>query len=259
MKKGAKYTIAILAAVLFVCVTALIRTGVRANRHTLTCSGLCIEFKDSLRFVDEADIKTCLERNCPVYIGRRLDSIDLCGIENVLNSRSAILRSEAWTESDGNLHVSITQRSPVAKITTADHSFYIDDRGFIFPMRGECTVDIPVIEGAVPLHEPAGYKGEASTPEGRAWVQDITRLISYMDRQREWKGRFGKIRVDAGGDLVLVPAEGQETFIFGKCSDIPAKFARIDKYYRRIRPELGEDRYRTVNVKYKGQIVCRKK
>ena len=66
------------------------------------------------------------------------------------------------------------------------------------------------------------------------------------------------IKVESNGDLVVVPAEGKERFIVGRPEAIPEKFAKINEYYRRIKPSVEEDMYSSVNVKYKGQIICRK-
>jgi hypothetical protein len=64
--------------------------------------------------------------------------------------------------------------------------------------------------------------------------------------------------VNEDGDLVMVPRTGGEKFIFGKPDKAEDKFSRISKYYTAIVPSKGEGFYTTVNVKYDGQIVCRK-
>lgn len=250
--------LAIAAAAVFVCVTVLVRSGAGARKHLITCNSLQIEFRDSLRFVREDDIRDYLEKGCPVFMGQRIDSVDLCGIEKVLDSKSAILKSEAWTQDDGTLHICITQREPAAMFKTPDHSFYVDDRGFIFPVQGEIA-DVQLIDGAIPLYEPAGYKGAASTPEGRAWISSMLEVLDYIKHSKRWSSKFERINVLANGDLTLIPREGRERFIFGKPCEPAVKLARIAEYYTKIAPAVEPDSYATVNVKYKGQIVCRKK
>ena len=60
------------------------------------------------------------------------------------------------------------------------------------------------------------------------------------------------------GDRSLIPREGKERFLFGNPFDCADKFGRLEDYYRYIVPEKGADYYRTVNVKFEKQIVCRK-
>ena len=55
----------------------------------------------------------------------------------------------------------------------------------------------------------------------------------------------------------MIPRRGKERFIFGPPVDFEAKFDRISRYYTSILPLNGVG-YTTVNVKYNGQIVCRK-
>ena len=53
--------LAIAAAAVFVCVTVLVRSGAGARKHLITCNSLQIEFRDSLRFVREDDIRDYLQ------------------------------------------------------------------------------------------------------------------------------------------------------------------------------------------------------
>ena len=80
-----------------------------------------------------------------------------------------------------------------------------------------------------------------------------------MSAQKVWSDNISQITVLKGGDLLLVPREGRERFLFGPPTDIAAKFDRIRKYYESIAPNCDPGTYSTVNVKYDGQIICRKK
>lgn len=256
MKKAVKYLLFALALALFLCVSALVLSQARARRHLMTCTKVEIIFKDTLNFVSEDDVRSYLKRDCPVFIGQRVDSIRLYEIEKALDSRSAIRSTQAWT-SDSVLYISIAQREPVARMETADHAFYIDDRGFIFPVQGDCGKAFPIIQGKLPLHEPVGYKGLPSSEEGRQWTEKILTLLIYMKKSK-WEGRISKTQVQDNGDLVLVPVEGKEKIIFGRPENAQEKFAKVNEYYKRIKPAVEEGYYSTVNVKYKGQIICRK-
>lgn len=256
MKKALKYLLFALALALFLCVTALVLTQARERRRLMTCKSVEIIFKDTLNFVSEDDVRGYLKRDCPVFIGQRIDSIRLYEIEKALDSRSAILSTQAWT-SDSTLHISIVQREPVARMETADHAFYIDDRGYIFPVQGDCGKSFPLIQGRLPLYEPVGYKGLPSTEEGRQWVEKMIYLIAYM-KKNKWDARIAKMNVLPDGDIVMIPVEGRENYIFGRPENVPEKFARINDYCKRIKPAVEEDCYTSVNVKYKGQIICRK-
>ena len=67
-----------------------------------------------------------------------------------------------------------------------------------------------------------------------------------------------KMYVDRNGDLVMIPRQGVERFIFGSPFGAAGKLDRMADYYRYILPEKGEGYYRTVNVKFDNQIVCKR-
>jgi cell division protein FtsQ len=83
-------------------------------------------------------------------------------------------------------------------------------------------------------------------------------MVTFMEASKVWAENISQITVKPGGDLVMVPREGKEVFIFGQPTDVAAKFEKIGRYYTAIVPDKGEGYYSTVNVKFKDQIVCRK-
>ena len=83
--------------------------------------------------------------------------------------------------------------------------------------------------------------------------------VNYIEKSKTWKDKIVQISVDAKKDLILIPREGNEMFLFGQPTDIEDKFRKMEKYYTHIIPAKGEGHYRTVDLKYKGQIVCKEK
>ena len=231
----------------------------RSHRLLVTCEGLKVEFADAHRFVSEDDIKAWLERDYGSYIGQRLDSVGLDRIERILDEQSAILKSEAYTTEDGLLHVRLTQREPVLRFQQGKEGFYVDDRGFIFPLQERFTAPVPVVDGAIPVRCAPGYKGPAQTEKERRWIADMIGMMDWIRKSKIWKEAFVQVSVAQGGNLVLTPREGGERFLFGPPEEIADKFDRIGKYYEYIRPARGEGYYKTVNVRYDRQIICRQK
>lgn len=248
------------AAIALVAAGCLVLVGVnREKRAAITCTGLSVHILDDYSFVTDEDVKGYLQRYYGPYIGQRLDSVRLFSIENILNRQSAVLRSEAWTDNDGVLHIDISQREPVLRLQMrGGGGFYVDERGCLFPLQRSYTSLVPVVDGAIPLDIPATYKGEAPDAASREWIKSMLDLARYMKKNRIWKENISQISVQTNGDLVLIPREGEEKFIFGDCSSAEEKFERISDYYKFVVPAKKEEKYRTVNVKYAGQIICRK-
>ena len=228
------------------------------SRREVTCNGLDVRIADSLdrKFITPDDIRDWMA-DYGTYLGQRLDSVDLRRVETVIDGKSAVRKSQAWLTDDGVLHVSITQREPVIRFQSASGGYYADADGFLFPLQNRHTVRVPVVDGALPLHLGQGYKGIPQTEEERTWVLSMLELVRWLGARAEWNDLVCQITAQKDGNLVLVPREGSERFLFGTPTGIPGKFDRIQKYYESVAPSR-EKPYRLVDVRYEGQIICKK-
>ena len=259
MKPVVRYIIA--ASAVAACVfLALVgdRLGAK-SRHEVTCNSIEAIVADSLqrKFISEADIRDWMA-DYGTYLGLRLDSVDLRRVEAVIDGKSAVRKSEAWLTDDGVLHISVTQREPVVRFQSASGGFYADAEGFLFPLQLRHTARVPVVDGDLPLKPGKDFKGEPETEKEKQWVLSMLDLVRWLGERKEWNDLVGQITVRKDGNLVLIPREGAERFIFGTPTDIDAKFSRIRNYYESIAPGR-EDPYRTVDVRFAGQIICKNK
>ena len=101
---------------------------------------------------------------------------------------------------------------------------------------------VVVIDGAIPLKLDKTCRGLASTEKERQWMRQMTELVKYMDSDKVWKENIVHIHVQGNGDLVLIPREGQEKFIFGKPTAVAEKFTLMECYYTSIAPARGKDK-----------------
>lgn len=251
---------ALTIAALLLCITAFVAIcGARSrDRMQDTCSDVRVSFKESYRFVDEDEVKHILERNFGSYVGQRLDSMRLDMVEAALNSQSAIQASEAYVTDDGYLNLVIIQRKPVLRLQMGETGFYADESGFIFPLQPGYPYMVPVVDGDISLNIDADYKGMAPEEKGREWMASLIGMLRYMEDSKVWAENISQIHVDEKDGLMLYPREGREVFIFGYPTDIAAKFGRVENYYKYIKPEKDENYYRTVNVQFEKQIICKK-
>ena len=245
-------------ALLAACLVVAYMSGVSC-RAPLKCTGLNVVIADSSmnRFVSKADVKKFLDKEYGEYVGMLLDSIDLAKVEKIIDGRSAVNKSEAYTTRDGMLNVKVTQRTPIVRFQKSDGGFYADAEGFLFPLQSSYASRVQVIDGEIPLKANSGYKGEITDEKERAWLGKVIDLVNYMENSRTWKDKIVQITVCDGGELIMVPREGTERFHFGQPDEIQEKFRKMEKYYTAVVPAKGEKEYSVVNLEYDGQIVCR--
>lgn len=261
MKKGLRIAIALGITALVVVLVVLVSRNSNSMRIQTACTGLEVSILDSasLGFVSVEDVKRYIDEGYGVYLGQRMDSVNLKKIESAIEGRSAVGTTQAYMTLDGILHVEITQREPMVLFKTKDGGFYADEKGFLFPMRDDFSKEVTVIEGEIPINGDSGYKGEPKTEEERQWLSGMLDLIRYIKNDKFWSGNIAKIHLDKEGSIIMTPREGKEKFIFGKPENFVDKFSLMETYYRYIEPEKEKGYYSTVDVRYNGQIICREK
>lgn len=247
------------AALLLAGMTASVLAG-HSARKPLLCNGLKVIVTDSLEndFVSKNDIKAYIDREYGKYQGAVLDSIDLTKIEDIISRRSAVRNCEAYVTRDGLLNIKVTQRKPVLRFQTSSGGFYADDEGCVFPLQRSYASHVQVIDGNIPLKANTGHKGAITDPQQKKWFDSVLALVLYIEGSREWKDNIVQIHVDKEGNLVLIPRDGQEKFIFGQPEGFEEKFGKMKRYYTAIIPEKGAAHYRKIDLRYKDQIICSK-
>ena len=228
------------------------------NMPTQVCKEVKVVLLDSLqnRFVTQHEVMEIMDGFMGKSTGKNIAEIDLNTIEKLLNSRSAIKESQASITRAGELRIDITQRKPVLRIQTGNGGFYVDESQYIFPLVSTFTSYVPVVSGNIPFVLNEGHRGKALEDTGN-WMEKIMLLGSFLENDPFWNSQIEQIYVDSNGDIILSPRVGNHKIIFGDLKDIGHKFNKLYTFYKNIVPAEGWEKYHTVNLKYKDQIVCK--
>ena len=259
MNKVIRHILPILCGSLLVIGMSCAFIAGKVKRSSMKCERLEVTILDSLKnsFVSESDVKKYLDREYGTYVGMPLDSLDLVKMEKILDGRSSVLKSQAYVTKDGALHIDIIQRSPVVRFQKKDGGFYADAEGFIFPLQHSYASHVQIIDGHIPLAANSGYKGSICDPKEKEWFLKMMRIVNFIENSKVWKDKIVQIHIAENGDVALIPRKGNEIFILGQPECIEEKFAKMEKYYKVIIPEKGSGAYRKVDLRFRGQIVCK--
>lgn len=230
------------------------------DRASVVCNNISVIILDSNSsgFLKRDDILAALKEKYGECTGTLIDDIDRNRIEEALMSMNALKSCECHTDMSGELFIEITQREPVLRIESGSGSYYCDEEGYIFPLHSSRTSKVPVITGDIPVSFDKLADGEPELEEEREWIDDMLKLNRFISSDSYWDKMFTQTVVKGNGEILLIPKTGCRYIEFGRPEDINRKFYLIKRYYDSIYPEKGEQ-YESFSVKYKDQIVCRKK
>lgn len=257
MKRIAKIIISTILLLGAIVGLSLLSSNSKQKRSKMRCNDIEIVIADSIKFISEANVRSYLIKTYGQPLGKKIDSIDLYQIESIFHEKESVTGVQAWLTDDGILHLNIKQRIPVLRFMSGAKGFYVDENGYIFPLHNEKTAPVPVIEGAIPINEPANFFGYPEDPQKRQWILDMIDYSNIVQKERHLKNTITNFIILKDGDIAFKLNRGGELFVFGDMSRFKEKVDLIDEYYTKIAPYKDKDYYKKVNLKYKKQIICR--
>ncbi|MBQ9398860.1 MAG: hypothetical protein IJU08_10260 [Bacteroidales bacterium] len=218
------------------------------------CRQVDIILLDSLEsaIVDKAEVQEYVAKRT---LGRQTSLVNLDSIEKALRARGEVMSAEVYAADEQTVAVRLTQRKPVIRFENGHHRWYADPEGYLFPVTN--AVDVPIVTGRIPVHVDSTWRGE--TPEENLeWVLGMVELARYIDSKPVLKQEIAQIDVEPEGDLVLYTRTAGPAIIFGDSGNCVEKFRKLEAWWRNIAPQVdGNKPYKTINLKYNHQIICK--
>ena len=131
--------------------------------------------------------------------------------------------------------------------------------GTLYFPRDVCMVDKPGGTASVEFTAVNIVKlNITDTPEGWTVTADLqTSRMTVTAPASDVIVQITARTTESGAiDLELTPRSGNYTILFGRLDDAEQKLDKLLRFYREGLGKAGWDRYRTINVKYAGQVVC---
>lgn len=235
------------------------------TQNGITCNSVQINVKEDKfsRFVSNAEIVSKLSNIKNQKLGTPLNEINTDLIEQAVNKHPGVRRSLVYKTIDGKVHVKVEQRRPLIRIITQRmENFFIDDQGGVIPYNGGFSAHTLIANGYI--DEPIRLFANKMTLtvdsfRKRAPVTaQLYELAEYLKSNPFWDAQIQQVYVNTKSELILIPRVGSHTIVLGNTENLNKKFERLKKMYR-IFNQIGWNQYKTINLKYKNQVVCTKR
>lgn len=208
------------------------------------------------KFIRERDVTEILFREFRhAIVGQPLELIDIEEVESVLETNMFIKNADVYVDALNKVHIRIEQRVPIARIMDEeDPSYYLDEDGERVKTSPKFTARVMVITGKI------GHFNEnyLNIPHHR--LNKTFDLIKYINANPFWKAQFEQIHIDHSGEATLIPKLGDHSVKFGVPNeDIEDKFHRLEVFYKDGLPVEGWNKYKVINLAFKGQVVAKRR
>jgi cell division protein FtsQ len=242
---------------LFVTYLVMATGFVSRERQHIYCTVIKVTVCDSAinQFVTAQDVRQLIETDNNRIIGTPIDKINTREIEKKLNARSVVKNTEVFTSIDGVLHIRVYQRRPIVRVLTDNGSFYIDEKGYVFPFSPNYTSYVPVVTGNVsPSFKASEYKGDI--PEKDKLIQQIFTFSRFLDNDDFWASQVLQVFVQNEHDVEIIPRVGNQLIKIGSLDGYEYKLFKLYKFYQEAMPNEGWDKYAKIDLRFSNQVVA---
>lgn len=194
------------------------------------------------------------------FPGKKVKEIDISAIEKAIGANPFIRYSDAYINIDKNLIINIQEKSPVLRIyNRKSRGFYIDENGNIFPLSKNYTARVLIANGYIDVDVADEKPSIFDTTYKNTPLADLFKLTNLIRQNIFLNAQISQIYVNSIGEFDLVPELGNHLIQFGTMEDAETKLSNLEIFYKQALLKEGWEKYKTINLKYKNQVVCEKK
>lgn len=212
------------------------------NQHKRVDKIEIIFEKKGHRFLTDSMVNKLLIQNELNIKNQTKSIIDLYLLEKTVLANPFIEKASVFLSIQNVLYVHVTQRQAIARIIDRNKSYYIDKQGFKFPVSKNFSARVPVVSGI----------------RTAADLKEIRRFLEEINQDDFLKNEIVGIHKTSKKEFEMHVRSGNYVIEFGKSGQMRQKFFNLKAFYSKVFSEDVMKTYKTINLKYRNQVVCTK-
>ena len=216
------------------------------------CRSVEIEFgNDELIKLSKAEISRMVKSADKEITNKKLEDINADAIEKEVEKNPAVLKAEVYkvvakdtASYKGIVTVRVKHRRPVVRVMSQSGSYYLDKFGNKVPISTSYTANVLVATG----YFTDKYAKEQLLP-----------FVLFVEGDEFWKAQIEQVHVEKGGDVILTPLVGDQIIELGKLIDFQEKLRNMKAFYNQVLANNNWDKYEKISLKFKNQVVAKKR
>lgn len=218
----------------------------------IICRDINIEFrKDELIKLSNDEILGLVKTADKELTGKKLKDINSEIIEKEIEKNPAILKAEVYKvvakdtgDYKGILTVKVKHRKPVVRVMAESGNYYLDKFGEKIPISANYTANVLVV---------TGYCSEEYAKK------ELLPFVLYIEKDLFWASQIEQVHIEKNGDVILTPLVGDQIIELGYLNNYQEKLRNMKAFYNQVLANNNWDKYEKVSLKYKNQVVAKKR
>jgi cell division protein FtsQ len=218
-----------------------------------TCGSIEIDYEaNELIRVDKDEIIRMVKLADKEILGKKFEQINAENIEEVVGKHEAILKAEVYkvvTVGDsssykGVLAVKVKHRKPVLRVMSDSGNYYLDEFGGKIPVSANYTANVLVA---------TGYFDETFAKE------QLLSCVLFIENDEFWEAQIEQVYVEKDGDVIFTPLVGDHFIELGKLDNYEEKLRNMKAFYKQVLANDNWNKYESVSLKYKNQVIAKRR
>lgn len=211
---------------------------------------------DGNDLISKEDINIAIERSFGFNLtGIPVGEIDVARVERVLKNDPFILGADVYVDASNKLHIKVEQREPHLRVIDKNGlNYYLDEFGKKMPLSKHFAARVIVATGNIPPFDKNFLQRKKSNT-----LKDLFELTNIFLEDEFLYHLIEQIYVTNSGEYYLIPKLGDQTIILGDLDNLDEKLFYLETFYKEAIPYKGWQKYKTINLKFKGQVVAGKR
>ena len=198
---------------------------------------------DAIGFINRQTVEDSLRKNKLYPAGKFVSDIKTNNVESYLRKNKLIKTVECFFTASGDMTVKIVQRTPKFRVMGGEN-YYVDTERKTMPVSTDYSAYVPVVSGNL---------------TAKFATEKLYDFIDYIQKDKFWNAQIDQIYVVDNQDVELVPRVGDAIIKIGDLKNFEKKLAKLNKLYQSAFNTLGWNLYSTIDLRFDGQIVCKKR
>ena len=234
------------------------------NHRETVCIGFDLVIMDQQDnpLIKAKDIKAKVLANTDTLIGKKIGDLDLLQIHGILQEIPYVAESDIQTDLMGNLTVEVSLRKAIIRVVNqSGFTYYLDTEGYLMPVNPGHPSRVIIINGAIKdgLRQLSGQKMHVDDFSEGSILHKIYKMSTLMEQSPFLKRLIAQVWLERNGEIKITPILGDYIIKFGSFEDMDTKFEKLETFYREGAGKAGWQDYRSIDLRYKNQIICSKK
>jgi cell division protein FtsQ len=207
------------------------------------------------------EIRALVKRNFGEIEGSPMAGIDLVDLEKTVQANPYVSSCEVFQTIGGGLVMKAIVREPLVRIVNQEgQQFYLDYNGWAMPVNPVHPSLVVVANGKISDRFVSLEKSEKplSSFPSNSIIHQIYLVALHISRDLFLKSFIDQIYITDNNEIELVPKIGSQNIIFGNAEDATEKLENLKTFYQKVMSKMNWNVYKSINIKYKNQIVCSK-